>query len=396
MDQALRPEPLGPVGQLVELLAGRAAESGRDDGLDPAAPGQRAVEHAEARGRRPARVDERRRQVDELHPEAQVRLVRAEALDDLVVGEARERDLLDRPVGRRRPRHLDGHRLDEAHHGLLVDEAHLEVELGELRLAVATQVLVAIAARDLEVAVDARDHEQLLELLRALRQGVDAARLEPARDDEVAGALGCRLDERRRLDLDEPVRVMDLADGLDHAAAEQQAVGHRLASDVEVAVLEAQALVDRRIGLVDVERRRLRLGQDLEVGRAQLDLAGRQARVLGPGETAGDLARDGDDELAAHPAGDLVGLRGVGLVDDDLGEAVAVAQVQEDQLAVVAAPVDPAGQPGVRAGIGRPQLAGGVGPIRRGEAGGRGRHGPRMVVRRAGAGRSPGGRSPSR
>ena len=73
---------------------------------------------------------------------------------------------------------------------VLVDEAHLEVELGELGLAVAAQVLVAEAAGDLEVAVDAGDHQQLLELLRALRQGVDRARLETARDDEVAGALG--------------------------------------------------------------------------------------------------------------------------------------------------------------------------------------------------------------
>ena len=72
---------------------------------------------------------------------------------------------------------------------VLVDEAHLEVELRELGLAVAAQVLVAVAAGDLEVAVDAGDHQQLLELLRALRQRVDAARLEPRRDDEVARAL---------------------------------------------------------------------------------------------------------------------------------------------------------------------------------------------------------------
>ena len=37
---------------------------------------------------------------------------------------------------------------------------------------------------------------------------------------------------------------------------------HRLSSEVEVAVLESQALIDRRVRLVDVERRRLRLGQD--------------------------------------------------------------------------------------------------------------------------------------
>ena len=41
------------------------------------------------------------------------------------------------------------------------------------------------------------DHQQLLELLRALRQGVDRARLEARRHDEVAGALGRALDQRR-------------------------------------------------------------------------------------------------------------------------------------------------------------------------------------------------------
>ena len=92
--------------------------------------------------------------------------------------------------GTGRPGDLDDHPLDERHDRRLVDEAHLEVELGELRLAVAAQVLVAEAAGDLEVAVDARDHQQLLELLRALGQRVDGARLEPARDDEVARALG--------------------------------------------------------------------------------------------------------------------------------------------------------------------------------------------------------------
>ena len=189
------------------------AEARRDDRLDPAAGGQRLVEDPEA-----AAALERRRQVDQLHPEPQVGLVGAEALHRLVVGEARERELLDGAVGRRRPRDLDDHLLDEGHDRVLVDEAHLEVELGELRLAVAAQVLVAEAAGDLEVAVDAGDHQQLLELLRALRQRVDAPRLEPRRDDEVARALGRRLDEDRRLDLDEAVGVVDLADRLDEAA----------------------------------------------------------------------------------------------------------------------------------------------------------------------------------
>ena len=70
-----------------------------------------------------------------------------------------------------------------------------------------------------------------------------------------------------------------------------------------------------------------------------------------PGSRVRDGPRDRDDELGADPAGRRVGLGRVGLVDDDLGDPVPVAQVEEDQLAVVAPAVDPAGQPRGRAGV---------------------------------------------
>jgi hypothetical protein len=72
---------------------------------------------------------------------------------------------------------------------VLLDEAHLDVELGELRLAVGAEVLVAVAAGDLVVALHAGHHEQLLEQLRRLRQGVPGARLQADRHQEVARAL---------------------------------------------------------------------------------------------------------------------------------------------------------------------------------------------------------------
>ena len=79
--QALRPEPSGALGQLVDLAPGDAGHPGRDDRLDPAAGRQGVVEHLEPRRRRAVRPDEHRAEVDQLHPEADVRLVRAEPLD---------------------------------------------------------------------------------------------------------------------------------------------------------------------------------------------------------------------------------------------------------------------------------------------------------------------------
>ena len=278
--QALGPEPARSVGQLVDLATCHAGHPGRHDRLHPTARRECRIEDTETRRRRPVRGDEDRPEVDQLHPEPDIGLVRPVPLERVLIGQHRERDLKERALRDGDARDLDRHRFDEGHDGRLVDEAHLEVELGEFELAVAAQVLVSIAAGDLHVAVDAGDHQQLLELLRALRQRVDHARLEATRYDEVARALWGALDERRRLDLDEAVGVMDIADGLDHPAAEHQPALHRLAPDVEVAVLEPQALVDRSVGFVDVERRRLRLGQDRHGRGPKLDRACRQLRVF--------------------------------------------------------------------------------------------------------------------
>src|SRR4029079_463254 len=123
-------------------------------------------------------------------------------------------------------------------------------------------------------------------------------------------------------------------------------VGLRLAPELEVAVAQPERLVDRGVRIVDVERRRLRLAQDRHGARSELDGPGWEARVLGPRQPRRDVALDGDHELAPDPARDRVGLRPLGLVDDDLGDPVPVAEVEEDQLAVVAAAMDPAREAG--------------------------------------------------
>ena len=92
---------------------------------------------------------------------------------------------------------------DEADDVVLADEAGLDVDLGELRLAVGAQVFVAEAAGDLEILLHARDHQELLVLLRGLRQGVEAARAEARGHEEVAGAFRGRVREDRRFDFEE-------------------------------------------------------------------------------------------------------------------------------------------------------------------------------------------------
>ncbi len=63
-----------------------------------------------------------------------------------------------------------------------------------------------------------------------------------------------------------------------------------------------------------------------------------------PVAAAANLPFDRDDKLRAGGLGFGVGLAGLLLVEDDLGDAGAVAHVEEDEVAVVAAAVDPAHQ----------------------------------------------------
>ena len=203
------------------------------------------------------RAAQRLAEVADLHPEPHVRTVGPEAGDRLVVGEARERSGQIHTAGReRRPKDA----LRGSHHVLLLDERHLDVELGELELAVGAQRLVPEAAGDLVVALEARDHQELLEELRRLRQRVESAALHARRDHEVTCALGRGARQDRRLDVDEPRGVQVVADRLHDPVSQLQRTLHGLATQVEVAVAQAQRLVDGRV-LVDRERQASRRGQ---------------------------------------------------------------------------------------------------------------------------------------
>ena len=153
------------------------------------------------------------------------------------------------PAGVTRPavgellEHAGQHRLDRGEHVVLGDEAHLEIELVEFaRAAVGARVLVAEAGRDLEIAVEARDHDQLLEHLRRLRERVEFARMDPARDEIVARALGRAGGQDRRLELGEALVDHPPADRGDHRRAQHDVGVDLLAAQVEVAVFEPDFL----------------------------------------------------------------------------------------------------------------------------------------------------------
>ena len=135
-----------------------------------------------------------------------------------------------------------------------------------------------------------------------------------------------------------------------------------LAAQVEEPVAQPRLLGILRLG-VDLDRQRVGRRQHGQLGHRHLDLAGRQLGVDGRRRARHHLACHVDHALQPDRLGGGEG-RAAG-VEHALGQALVVAQVDEEQMAVVALAMDPAGQPGRHADVLGPQLAAGVGAIRR-------------------------------
>ena len=113
------------------------------------------------------------------------------------------------------------------------------------------------------------------------------------------------------------------------AAAHPQVLLHPFTTQVEIAVLEADVLVDVIGAGIDRERRRVGLAQHLDLALAQLDVACRQVvvdRAVGP-----FAYHPGDAQHVLAADVDVV-------VDHALDDAGVVAQVDEGEMLTVLTP----------------------------------------------------------
>ena len=278
----------GPLLPGVELATWLGGTARHDDGTDVG-----RLEHPE-RG-----VGEEVGDLGDLVAESQVGLVGAETVHGVVPGDALQRGL---NVHSDELPALPHDLLGQGNDVVLLDEAHLDVELGELGLAIGAEVLVTVASRDLVVTLHAGDHEQLLEQLGALWQGVPAARGQTGRYQEVTSPLRGGAGEGRCLDVVEVVAVQHLANLVRHLGAQHQGLVLTWTTQVEVTILETGVLTDVDV-LVDLERQGCRRVEHLEGGDVHLDLTRRQVRVRIALRTCLDDAGDADAELVAQVMG---------------------------------------------------------------------------------------------
>ena len=135
-----------------------------------------------------------------------------------------------------------------------------------------------------------------------------------------------------------------------------------LAAEVEEAVLEAHVL--RLVGLLvrNVEGRHLRGGLHHELVRLDLDLACRKVGINRVRLTELHLARHGDHglEMRLFDEAEEAAAR----MHDDLRQAIMVAEVDEQDAAMIAQAIHPAGKFDGLARVSRAELITGVCAIR--------------------------------
>jgi hypothetical protein len=257
--------------------------------------------------------------------------------------------------------HAAQHRFDRCEDVVLRDEAHFHVKLIEFAWrAIGAGILVAKARRDLEIAVEARHHDELLELLRRLRQRVEFPGMQARGHEIIARAFRRRRSQDRRLEFEETGLFHAPADRIDDLPALDDVVVQPLAPQVEETVFQPRLF---RIFLVAKHRHRQFAGrpQHLNLGDIDFHHPGRQVGIFRAGRPMTHLAIDPHHPLRAQLFG-LSESRTVG-IGHHLRQAVVIAQIDEQHAAVVADTVAPAGEADGLAGMLFAKRAAGMGAV---------------------------------
>ena len=129
---------------------------------------------------------------------------------------------------------------------------------------------------------------------------------------------------------------------------------HGVAPQIDVAILQAHLFVGEH-GVRGQKGQLLRDVQNAQLFDHEFDFAGGNVGIDGVGVAFFHRADGGDDELVAQLFRFLMhgGIEFV--VEDDLRHAGAVAKIDEDDLAEVAAAVDPSHEDGFFACVGEAQ-----------------------------------------
>ncbi len=305
--------------ELVDILA-RHVAVGDDDGLDCVALGKGG------KIRPAAEVCD----ILDHKVNTQIRLIRAVFLHGLKIRDALEGrgggDVICAVFCENRRQNI----LEDGENIVLRGKGHLHIQLIKLTgRAVASGILVSEAWSYLEIPVKAGGHQQLLELLGGLRQGVELTRVLAGGDKIVPRTLwggGCKY---RGGYLKKAVLRHGLPQGGDHVATQDYILLHGGVSQIEIPVLQAHGLV--RLAAAVYLKGQLVIAaaaQDIDAVGYYLNIAGGLLGVF-----AGALAHGAGDGYGGLFIDGLYLLHELFVLDDHLCRAVKIAHHHKGEVA---------------------------------------------------------------
>src|SRR5690606_7325074 len=332
-------QPFGAIdtdilGVVVNFLTGQLAPLGQAQ-CRHAAVGiiSRATEHLELH------ILEQALHINQLQGDPHVRLVGAIAAHGL--GVAHPGEVTQLHIQHFLEQGTD-HAFSDSHDFLFTEETGFDINLGEFRLTIGPQVFVTETFGDLVITVKARHHQQLLKELRRLGQGKEAARMSPAGNQIVTSPFWCCLGQNRRFHIQETLLVQVSTQAGRNTGTQPQLVGHFRATQIQEAI--AQSNVFTHIGIfIQGEWRGFGLVQHNQALGQNLDLTGHHVGVVGSFRPHPDLSGYLNHVLAADPISQLETFLIV-RIEDYLGNAFAITDIQENNTAVVTPPVNPTTQ----------------------------------------------------
>ena len=227
----------------------------------------------------------------------------------------------------RRLRHEANHLFGHRHQVLVVAVGLIELEHRELGIVPRRDAFVAEIAVDLVHALEAA-HDQPLEIQlgRDAQKQIDVERVVMRAERPRHRAAGNRL-HHRRLDLEIPAAVEELAQRREHLAAHLEHFA-RLGIDDEIEIALAIADLDVGQAVPLLRQRQMALRQKLEARRPDRQLVGARAE---------QMPFDADDVAEIEQPEHLeIALRERVLPDVDLDARSAVGQHQKIRLAEAA------------------------------------------------------------
>lgn len=124
-------------------------------------------------------------------------------------------------------------------HVVLSGKTHLHIHLIEFtRRPVGAGILIAKTRRNLKIFVKTRHHQQLLKLLRCLRQGIKLTRIKPRRHQKVARPFRRRSGQNRRLIFGKTLLAHQLAGTFNHRRTQQNVFVNALLAQIEETVFQ--------------------------------------------------------------------------------------------------------------------------------------------------------------